>query len=307
MNGSDRHCSIVIDGLPVRVSKKWIKVAAVYDEDWLPGQVVSNPESFISRLRDSRLEADIFTFAQKIPDTKPKYQYPMEWDNVAAIPITTYADWWKQVSTDMRKDVKRAEKRGIVVKEVEFSDEIVRGVVEINNETPIRQGRPFVHYGKSFEVVNKEYSTYLDTCEFLVAYYEDELVGIIKMVYVGDLACIMEILSKTAHNDKRPVNALIAKAVAVCEKKQKSYLTYGPFFYGNKKKSSFVDFKRRNGFLRIVFPRYYVPLTFKGKIAIKLKLQRGWIGILPGFLISFLVDLRSKMYRRNIFRFAVSK
>lgn len=307
MNGPDQHCSTVIDGLPVRVSKKWIKVAAIYDEDWLPGQVVNNPESFISQLRKSRLEADIFTFAQKIPDTKPKYRYPMEWDNVAAIPITTYADWWKQVSTDMRKDVKRAEKRGIVVKEVEFSDEIVRGVVEINNETPIRQGRPFVHYGKSFEVVNKEYSTYLDTCEFLAAYYEGELVGIIKMVYVGDLACIMEILSKTAHHDKRPVNALISKAVEVCEKKGKSYLTYGPFFYGNKKKSSFVDFKRRNGFLRIIFPRYYIPLTLKGKIAIKLKLQRGWIGILPGFLISFLVDLRSKMYRRNIFRFAVSK
>jgi len=307
MSGPGQHCSIVIDGLPVCVSKKWIKVAAIYDEDWLPGQVVNDPESFVSQLRGSRLEADIFTFAQKIPDTKPKYQYPMEWDNVAAIPITTYADWWKQVSTDMRKDVKRAEKRGIVVKEVEFSDEIIRGVVEINNETPIRQGRPFVHYGKSFEVVNKEYSTYLDTCEFLVAYYEDELVGIIKMVYVGDLACIMEILSKTVHHDKRPVNALIAKAVEVCEKKKKSYLTYGPFFYGNKKKSSFVDFKRRNGFLRIIFPRYYVPLTFKGKIAIKLKLQRGWIGILPGFLISFLVDLRSKMYRKNIFRFAVSK
>ena len=291
-----------IDNKLVVIAGKWIKVAAVHDEDWLEGPVIDNPELFISKLKESELKADIFTFAQKIPNCKPRYKFNMEWDNVAAIPITTYQDWWKKVSSDMRKDVKRAEKRGIIIKEVEFSDEIVQGVIEINNDTPIRQGRHFVHYGKDFETVKKEYSTYLDRSEFIGAYCKNELVAIIKMVYVGELACFMEILSKTKHNDKRPTNALIAKAVEICEKKRKSYLTYGKYYYGNKQKSSFVDFKRRNGFERILFPRYYVPLTVKGRISIKLKLQLGLLGILPGTLISILVNLRSYLYQKIVTR-----
>ena len=299
--------SAFIDDKLIMVAGKWIKMAAVHDEIWLEGQIIDNPELFISKLKESDLKADIFTFAQKIPDCKPKYKFNMEWDNVAAIPITTYQDWWKNVSSDMRKDVKRAEKRGVIIKEVEFNDEIVQGVLEINNETPIRQGRHFVHFGKDFETVKKEYSTYLGRSEFIGAYYKEELVGIIKMVYVGELACFMEILSKTKHHDKRPTNALIAKAVEICEKKRKSYLTYGQYYYGNKKKSSFVDFKHRNGFERIIFPRYYVPLTIKGRIAIKLHLQLGLIGILPGYLISFFVNLRSKIYQRKMSQFKFAK
>ena len=40
------------------------------------------------------LDADIFTFAQKLPNTVPKHSHYMEWDNLAVIPITTYSDWW---------------------------------------------------------------------------------------------------------------------------------------------------------------------------------------------------------------------
>ena len=120
------------------------------------------------------------------------------------------------------------------------------------------------------------------------------------MVYVGELACFLEILSKTKHNDKRPVNALISKAVEISVEKKKSYLTYGKFYYGNKKNSSFVEFKRRNGFELVRYPRYYIPLTIKGLIAIKLRLQIGLLGILPGPLISMLVNLRSYFYLKKM-------
>lgn len=296
-----------IDSKPIVVSGKSIKVAAVHDEIWREGQVIDNPESFISKLKESELKADIFTFAQKIPDCKPKYEFHMEWDNVAAIPISTYQDWWEYVSTGMRKDVKRAKKRGVIIKKVEFNDELVQNVVEINNETPIRQGRRFVHYGKDFQTVKKEYSTYLDRSEIICAYFKDELVAIIKLVYVGDLACILEVLSKTKHHDKRPINALIAKAVEICVKKKKSYLTYGPYYYGNKKKSSMVNFKHRCGFERVIFPRYYVPLSLKGKIAIKLKLQLGLLGVLPGSLISILVDIRFYFFQKEMIQYTKSE
>jgi hypothetical protein len=295
-----RGNTVLIDDELVLVSGTRLKIASVHDEIWRPGQIVADPESFIARVKESPLAADIFTFVQKIPDCRPRYQYHYAWDNMAAIPITTYQDWWESVSSDMRKDVKRAEKRGLVVKEVEFNDELIRGIIEINNEIPVRQGKPFSHYGKDFDTVKKEHSTYLDRSVFIGAYYFDEFVGYIKMLHVADLECFMEILSKTKHYDKRPTNAMIAKAVQICEREGKSYLTYGRYHYGKKVRSTFVDFKHRTGFERVLFPRYYVPLTIKGYIATKLNLQLGLIGILPGAVISTLVDLRARFYQKKL-------
>jgi len=294
--------AICINNRTLVVTGRWIRIAAVHDEEWHEGQVVDVPEAFIEKLKESRLKADIFTFAQKIPNIKPRYNYHMEWDNAAAIPILSFQEWWGRVSTNMRKDVRRAAKREVITKAVDFNDKLVQGIIEINNDTVTRQRRRFIHYGKDFDTVKSEYSTYLDRCEFIAAYYKSELIGLIKMVYVGELACMMQIFSKTKHYDKRPTNALIAKAVEICEKMGKSYLTYGQLYYGNKVKSSLVDFKRRNGFERILFPRYYIPLTLKGRILIKLKLHRGLLGILPGNLISVLVGLRSFFEQRILFR-----
>jgi hypothetical protein len=292
--------TIRVDSLEMVVTGRWLRTAAVHDENWHEGLVIDNPERFIIKLKESKLKADIFTFAQKIPDCKPRYNYKIEWDDMAAIPITTYQDWWESLASDRRKDIKRAEKQGILVKTVEFNDELVKGIVEINNDIPLRQGKRFKHYGKDFDTVKREYATFPDRSEFIAAYFNDELAAILKIVYVGELACFLEILSKTKYNDKRPVNALISKAVEVAVENKKSYLTYGRFYYGNKKQSLFTDFKHRNGFERIIFPRYYVPLTAKGRVAIQFKLQLGLLGILPGFLISGFLNLRSYLYNKKL-------
>jgi len=110
------------------------------------------------------------------------------------------------------------------------------------------------------------------------------------------LASIMQIVSKTTHYDKRPTNVLITKAVEVCKQKCISFLIYGKYVYGNKTDSSLTEFKRRNGFEQINMPRYYIPLTLKGKIAISLNIHLGLLGILPSNVISFLRNLRSKWY-----------
>ena len=63
------------------------------------------------------LDADIFTFAQKLPDTVPKHGYHLEWDNLAVIPITTYSHWWdKRVESSVRRAVRKATKSGVIVK-----------------------------------------------------------------------------------------------------------------------------------------------------------------------------------------------
>ena len=40
-----------------------------------------------------------------------------------------------------------------------------RGISNVYNETPIRQGRKFWHYGKSFDQVKAANATYLDRSE----------------------------------------------------------------------------------------------------------------------------------------------
>jgi hypothetical protein len=169
--------------------------------------------------------------------------------------------------------------------------------MDINNESPMRQGRPFTHYGKDFDAVRKDYSSYIERSEYLGAYSENELIGLLRFVYLGKVASILELLSKNSHYDKRPANALIAKAVELCAKNGITHLIYGKYRYGNKKKGSLIDFKSRNGFEEFPIPRFYVPLTTKGKICVAFKLYRDLVGIFPEYLIYPLLGIRRLWYK----------
>lgn len=283
-----------IDGRTVIVSGKWLKIASVRDEELVEGEVAHNPQLFISALRRGPVRADIFTFPQTDYDAMPKYQYPFEWDNVAAARTTSFTDWWEKLPQEARKNARRAAKRGVSVRVAQFDDDFVKAIKGIYDETPVRQGMHFWHFGKDLETVKMENGTYLERSEFIGAYLDAELVGFIRFVYVDRTAKIMQILSKIQHYDKRPMNALIAKAVEVCHEKGMSYLVYSKFTFGNKKTSPLTEFKRRNGFVQMDFARYYIPLTLKGKIALKLKLHRELIGILPSGVIDLLLRLRSR-------------
>jgi hypothetical protein len=282
------------------VTGKWIKMASIHDEDWLETEL-ENPELCVTRLKEQKLKnlrADIFTFAQRLPDTNPLYPYSMEWDNVAAIHLDSSEDWWtNKLPQVTRKNVRRAAKRGVAVRLTELTDDLISGIVDINNESLIKQGRRFTHYGKEFEAVKKDYSSFLDRSEFIGAYYEGELIGLLRIVYSGKVASILEFISKSSHYDKRPTNALIVKAVDVCAKKGISYLIYGKYNYGNKRKGPLIDFKRRNGFEQFLIPRFYIPLTVKGKICIALNLHRDLIGIIPERFIYPLLSLRKLWYK----------
>jgi hypothetical protein len=292
--------SAEVEGRIVIAVGKWLKEAAVRDEDLVEGEIVADPESFILHLKEIGLKADLFTFPQKLPDSAPRYRYHLEWDNFAVIPITTFTNWWEQrVEASVRRAVRKAAKAGVVVRLAEFDDAFVRGIVNINNETPIRQGKPFWHFHKSFEGVKRENSTYAERNDFLGAYYLDELIGFIRLTYADSVANIVQILTMTKHYDKRPANALIAKAVEMCEKRGISYLLYNNYIY-NDPKSSLTEFKRRNGFEQLLLPRYYVPLTTKGKIALGLGLHRGLTRRIPKPLFRQLLQIRSLWYERRL-------
>lgn len=273
----------------------WLRIATVEDEDFVEGDAVKDPPSFIETLKRSALKADIFTFVQKLPETTPRYAYSFEWDNVAAIPTDTYEEWTKRVSRLVRQDVNRAKKRGVDVRLVEFTDQFVQGVVDIYNEIPVRQGRSFWHYGKSFEQVKTETRTYMERSEFLGAYCADELVGFMKVTYDGPLARMMQIGSKASHQDKRVSNALIAKAVERCESRRSTYLIYGKYVY--RVNNSLTNFKRRNGFEEVRVPRYYIPLTIRGRLVLRFKMHHGFLAMLPDRVISVLTAARGRILR----------
>jgi hypothetical protein len=241
--------SAEICGQTVVITGKWLRVAAVKDEELVAGEIVDDPAAFVKEMRRSAVRADILTFAQKLSESTPKYEYDFEWDNRAVIPITCFDDWWEnRLPQETRKNVRRAAKRGVTVRVAEFDDEFVKGVQGIYNETPIRQGRRFWHFGKDFDTVKRETATYLERSEFLGAYFNEELIGFIKIIYVDRIATVIHILAKSQHQDKRPVNAILAKAVELCEKKNISFLLYGKYVYDKNEKSPLTEFKRRNGF-----------------------------------------------------------
>jgi hypothetical protein len=280
------------------VSGRWLKIASMHDEDWLETGV-TDPEACIQALKNctsSSLKADVFTFNQKLPNTKPLYPYYMEWESVAAIPLTSFKDWWEGLPQESRKNVRRSQKRGVEIKVRKFDDEMVRQIVEVNNDSPIRQRGRFAHYGKSFDEVKKDHRSFLDCSDFVCAYLGEEIIGFLKLVYRNDIASVLQLLPKASHADKRPANAMVTKAVELCEKRGMKYITYGLFNYGNKRDSPLREFKIRNGFQEVLVPRYYIPLTARGRVCMTAKLHRGLIGILPHGLITAGVNLRSKWY-----------
>lgn len=287
-------------GKQIRVQGKALRVGRLDAEKY---QFLDDPEAMLEGLRKSRRRVDLFTFMQRLPENTPKYRYPMEMDNLAAIPVSTFDQWWNhQIGFKARNKAKQAEKKGVAVREVPFDDVLVKGIRKIYNECPIRQGKPFGHYGKNLETVHKEEATYLDSSIFLGAFLEGEMIGFVKMVH--DETCtqagLMNIVSMVKHRDRAPTNALVAHAVRVCAERKISYLVYSNFAYGKKEKDSLSDFKERNGFQKMDLPRYYVPLTPVGRLALRLGLHKKLTDHVPEPVLAKLREYRNAWYSRKL-------
>jgi hypothetical protein len=263
---------------------------------------LDDPEAVVTGLRKAESRVDLFTFMQRLPEVSPKFKYPMEWDNLAVLPVSTFDDWWtKTIGFKARNKAKQAGKKGVVVREVQFDEAFARGIWEIYNESPVRQGRRFPHYGKIFESIRKMSSTFLDTSVFIGAYLEEKLIGFIKLTAddTETQAGMMHIVSMIQHRDKAPTNALVAQAVRSCADRGISHLVYSNFAYGKKERSSLSDFKERNGFQRVNLPRYYVPLTAMGWAAFRMGLHHKFVDRLPEPLVAKARDVRYAWYKHK--------
>jgi hypothetical protein len=284
----------------IRVEGRLIRVARVDGDKY---EFVDDPEPVLEGLRKSGVRVDLFTFMQKLPETSPKFRYPMEWDNLAVLPVSTFDHWWThQIRSFPRNRARQAEKKGVVLREVPFDEILVRGILEVYNECPVRQGRPFTHFGKDIETVRRETATFLDRSVWIGAFLGEKLIGFAKLTCneTRTQAGVVHIVSLMQHRDKAPTNALIAQAVRSCAERGIAYLVYENFVYGKKQPDSLSNFKEINGFKRIDVPRYYVPLTGIGWAAFNLGLHRRFIDYFPEPILSRLRDLRNTWYNRKL-------
>jgi hypothetical protein len=282
------------------LSGRVIRIARIDGDTY---RFIEDPEPILADLRGSGRRVDIFTFMQRLSDSSPRYSYPMECDNLAVINVKSFDYWWnEQIGFKARNKAKQAEKKGVVLREVPFDEPLARGISEIYNESPIRQGRAFFNYGKTLDTVRREAGTFLDSSIFIGAFFEDKLIGFAKLTIdeTGTQAGLMHIISMIQHREKAPTNALVAHAVRACAERGIRYLVYSHFAYGNKKNDSLSDFKERNGFQRIDLPRYFIPLSPVGRVALRLGLHRSIHHHLPETLIATFRKYRAAWYNRGV-------
>ena len=288
-----------ITNTEIKIEGRLVRMARVRHEGF---EYLEDPVAALAEIKQSGERIDLFQFSQHLPNTTPQYQYPMEMMNLAALPVNTHDEWFKKtIDGKTRNMVRKAEKKGIVVREVPFDDALVHGIWEIYNEVPVRQGRIFPHYGKDIEAVRKMSATFMSCSVFIGAYFEEKLIGFVKLTadQARSQAAIMHIVSMIKHRDKSPTNALMSESVRSCEKHGFPYLVYSNFAYGKKQQDTLADFKVSNGFQRIELPRYYVPLTALGKFALKTGLHRRFRDHLPEPLMDNFRKLRLAWYNRK--------
>jgi hypothetical protein len=291
---------ISVCGRKIRITGRFLRIARV---DGDRHRFLDDPEPIVKALKGCGTRVDIFTFMQRLTEREPKYSYPMEWENLAVLPVSTFDHWFtKQIRFAPRGRVRQAEKKGVKVREVPFDDALVKGIWEIYNESPVRQGRHFPHYGKDLQTVHKAEATHLDSSVFIGAYFEERLIGFAKLVHdeTHAQANLMNILSLTQYRDKCPTNALLAQAVRSCAARSIPFLVYQKFLYGKEKSSSLSNFKEVNGFGGVDVPRYHVPLTRLGWLALQLGFHKRLADRCPEPVLTKLRDLRRAWYSHRV-------
>jgi hypothetical protein len=283
---------IKVENLNVKVGGRFLKTACLNDEYYVP---IADPAAFILKLKAAGVKADLFTFVQELHDRTPKHGFALHWDELAVLTLTTYEHWWKkQIKDKTRNMVRRAQKMDVELRVAPFDDDLIRSIKSIYDETPFRQGKRNWHYQKDLATLRREHATFLDRSEFIGAYCRGELIGFAKVTHAPQYSILMNIVAKVAARDKAPTNALIAKTIELVAARNIALLNYG--VWGRR---GLNDFKTSSAFECCRVPRYYVPLTPKGRLALALKLHRDVKEHLPESWIAQLSEWRMQWNKRK--------
>src|SRR5262245_51322189 len=271
----------VVDGKELVVTGRFLKTARLRSEFHVS---LDDPRSFLQAVKLSRLRADIVTFVEQIQDPTPKYPFRHEVEKMAVLPLTSYDDWFtKQLYFKPRNKLRKALKSGIEIRLEEFSEPLLQGIKAIYDESPIRQGKRNYHYREDLNKIRREHSTFLDRSQFIAVYDAAEMVGFAKVTFSQGCGIVMNFLSKVSHRDKAVNNAILAKTVEVCTDRQLKCLVYGHWGSGGTR--GLVEFKTANGFQCVEIPRYFVPLTAFGSLALSAGVHRGLVQRIPKWCV----------------------
>lgn len=252
-------------------------------------------EEFVGKIREKGV--DVFTFLER--RWVHRLAYSTSWikgnDNIALLHITSYDDWLKNIGKKTRNMIRKAEKSGVKTRIAEPDEKLAEGMWKIYNETPIRQDRAFPHYGESLDAITRGLHSTRDIT-YIGAFLQDELVGFIQLLHGDNIAIVSQILSLQKHWDKAVNNALVAKTVEVCAGKHEEWLMYARM--GNH--PSLDNFKQNNAFIKFQLTRYYIPLTRKGRVALKLGLHIEMKDALPQRIKYPLIPLYNWISRTRV-------
>lgn len=275
-----------IDNIEIAINGRFFKIARLRHEKF---EFSENPLELIEKLRRGKSVPDLFTFVQDTCDERIYSGFVKKLEGASFLPITTHEQWWKALDFKVRNKIRKAQKSGVELRPAILNDEFVKGVQSIYDESPFRQGRKFVHYGKSLQTLKGDLSSFPECTFFIGAYYQSELIGFMKLFEGNKVLRTVHIIAKISHRDKPVMDALISRAVEICEQKKFAYLHYGSWTGGG-----LGDFRIKHGFKRFEVPRYFVPLTFRGKLALKLNLHYELRERLPEKWTEKLLALRKR-------------
>jgi len=287
---------ILVGKTQLAVAGRFFRTARLSHEGF---EFLEDPLAMVKRLQWERPVADLFTFLDETSNGSAGYPFHKEAKSVSILMITTFEQWWKGLDFKVRNKIRKTQRSGVELRPAELSDDFVRGVESIYNESPVRQGRKFWHYGKGFAQIKKDLSSFPDCTFFIGAYQRNELIGFMKLFQGDNILRTVHIIAKISHRDKPVQDALIAKAVAVCEEKKISAL-----HYGNWSRGGLGAFKVKHGFERVDLPRYFVPLTARGKLMLQLNLHHAIQDYVPERWMANLIALRK---RWNLLRYGAAK
>jgi hypothetical protein len=87
VNGQPRPIECLeIAGQTYTISRGPANVVQLEDE-WY--EDVHDPLAVAAALKAARTKVDLFTFWQRLPDTEPHFCFPIEWESIAAMPVTS--------------------------------------------------------------------------------------------------------------------------------------------------------------------------------------------------------------------------
>ena len=283
---------MLIRNKEIAVSGRLVKTVRLRAEHY---EHITDPEEFARELRAARIRGDVFSFLQPVANRNVRYSLPCENEPISVMPITTYEQWWnKQINGKTRNMIRKGEKAGVQLRVCELTDDFVRGIQGIYNESPLRQGKRFLHYGKDLETLRRDHISYSDISDFVGAFHNNEMIGFIKLVHTEGMSHLMQIISKISERDKAPTNALIAKAVELCAARGVTLLHYGLW-----SARGLGEFKKHHAFEQYDLLRYFLPLNLKGRVMLRLKMHRRLSDRLPEKWADTLADVRARWNTRR--------